>query len=165
MGANEGLRTLFLLSHSHFAMNGVKIEIRSDPSQVERDLLFSSLAKFNESQVGDARFKEFGIFAYGESESIIAGLLGFILWNGFFISTLWVDEPLRRKGMGRQLLAKAEELAIQNGCCLIHLDTFDFQARGFYEKNGFQVFGAIEDYPIGHKRYYLLKRLRRQLNE
>ena len=112
MGANEGLRTLFLLSHSHFAMNGVKIEIRSDPSQVERDLLFSSLAKFNESQVGDARFKEFGIFAYGESESIIAGLLGFILWNGFFISTLWVDEPLRRKGMGRQLLAKAEELAI-----------------------------------------------------
>jgi len=160
MGANEGLRTLFLLSHSHFAMNGVKIEIRSDPSQVERDLLFSSLAKFNESQVGDARFKEFGIFAYGESESIIAGLLGFILWNGFFISTLWVDEPLRRKGMGRQLLAKAEELAIQNGCCLIH-----FQARGFYEKNGFHVFGAIEDYPIGHKRYYLLKRLRRQLNE
>jgi GNAT superfamily N-acetyltransferase len=160
----RGLRTLFLLSHSHSAMNGVKIEVRSDPSQVEKDLIFNSLAEFNESQVGDARFKEFGIFAYGESESIVAGLLGFILWNGFFISTLWVAEPLRRKGIGRQLLARAEELAIQNGCDHIHLDTFDFQARGFYEKNGFHVFGAIEDYPIGHKRYYLLKNLGRQLS-
>jgi hypothetical protein len=45
----------------------------------------------------------------------------------------------------------AEELAIQNGCDHIHLDTFDFQARGFYKKNGFHVFGVIEDYPIGPK--------------
>jgi hypothetical protein len=60
----RGLRTLFLLSHSHSAMNGVKIEVRCDPSQVEKDLIFNSLAEFNESQVGDARFKEFGIFAY-----------------------------------------------------------------------------------------------------
>ncbi|MEA3146360.1 MAG: hypothetical protein QOI53_1859, partial [Verrucomicrobiota bacterium] len=36
---------------------------------------------------------------------------------------------------------------------------FDFQARGFYEKNGFHVFGTIENYPIGHERYYLIKRL------
>ena len=49
------LRTLYLLSHSHSAMNGVKIEVRSDPSQVEKDLIFNSLAEFNESQVGDAR--------------------------------------------------------------------------------------------------------------
>ncbi len=30
-----------------------------------------------------------------------------------------------------------------------HLDTFDFQARGFYEKNGFHVFGTIENYRSG----------------
>jgi ribosomal protein S18 acetylase RimI-like enzyme len=90
-------------------------------------------------------------------KSIVAGLLGFMLWNGCFISMLWVAEPVRRKGIGRQLLAKAEELAIQSGRDYIHLDTFDFQARGFYEKYGLQVFGTIEDYPIGHKRYYLKK--------
>ena len=44
---------------------------------------------------------------------------------------------------------------MQNGCDHIHLDTFDFQARDFYEKNDFQIFGIMEDYPIGHKRYYL----------
>jgi GNAT superfamily N-acetyltransferase len=72
---------------------------------------------------------------------------------------LWVAETLRRKGIGRQLLARAEEFAVQNDCRHIHLDTFDFQARGFYEKNGFNVFGTIEDYPIGQKRYYLIKKL------
>jgi ribosomal protein S18 acetylase RimI-like enzyme len=138
-------------------MNGVKIDVRYDPSPEEKALIVNGLVAFNESKVGDARFKEFGIFASGESESIVAGLLGFMLWNGCFISMFWVAEPVRRKGIGRQLLAKAEELAIQSGRDRIHLDTFDFQARGFYEKYGFQVFGTIEDYPIGHKRYYLIK--------
>jgi len=70
-----------------------------------------------------------------------------------------VAEPLRRKGIGRKLLIKAEEFAGQNGCDHIYLDTFDFQARGFYEKNGYHVFGTIENYPIGHQRYYLIKKL------
>ena len=144
-------------------MNDVKIEVRRDPSAEEIDLIFNGLVEFNESQVGDARFKEFRIFASCQSEATIAGLLGHTLWNGFFISALWVAEAVRRKGIGRQLLARAEELAMQNGCDHIHLDTFDFQAREFYVKNGFHLFGTIEDYPIGHKRYYLIKKLTRQI--
>ena len=144
-------------------MDDVKIEVRRDPSAEETDPIFNGLVEFNESQVGDARFKEFGILASGESAAIIAGLLGHTLWNGFFISALWVAQAVRRKGIGRQLLARAEELALQNGCDHIHLDTFDFQAREFYVKNGFHLFGTIEDYPIAHKRYYLIKKLARQI--
>ena len=73
-------------------MNGVKIDVRYDPSPEEKALIVNGLVAFNESKVGDARFKEFGIFASGESESIVAGLLGFMLWNGCFISMLWVAE-------------------------------------------------------------------------
>jgi hypothetical protein len=39
------------------------------------------------------------------------------------------------------------------------LDTFDFQARGFYERNGYELFGTLDDCPPGHKRYYLKKAL------
>jgi len=62
-----------------------------------------------------------------------------------------------------KLLATPDSDGPQNGCDHIHLDTFDFQARDFYEKNGFQIFGTIEDYPIEHKRYYLIKKLSRQI--
>jgi hypothetical protein len=55
-------------------MNDVKIEVRRDPSTGEIDLIFNGLVEFNESQVGDARFKEFGIFASGQSEATIAGV-------------------------------------------------------------------------------------------
>jgi ribosomal protein S18 acetylase RimI-like enzyme len=142
-------------------MNGVKIDLRSAPSPEDKALIFNNLAEFNVSQVGDAGFKEFAIFASDDSESFLGGLLGYVHWNGCFINTFWITEARRRKGIGRELLAKAEQFARQNGCDLIHLDTFDFQAQGFYEKNGFHLFGTIEDYPIGHRRYYLIKRLGR----
>jgi GNAT superfamily N-acetyltransferase len=140
-------------------MNDIKIDVHRDPSVEAKDVIGNGLLEFNESQVGHAKFKEFGIFASSESGVIFAGLLGHTLWNGFFIAKFWVSEAVRRKGIGRQLLARAEELAIQKDCNHLHLDTFDFQALDFYEKAGFRIFGAIEDYPIGHKRYYLHKRL------
>ena len=62
--------------------------------QEEKDFILNSLAEFNESQVRDARVREFGIFASNESGAIVAGLLGFTLWNGCFISALWVAETL-----------------------------------------------------------------------
>jgi hypothetical protein len=37
----------------------------------------------------------------------------------------------------------------------IGLDTFEFQARGFYEKLGFELFGTLDDHPVGHCRFFL----------
>ena len=45
----------------------------------------------------------------------------------------------------------------QKGAKLIHLDTFDFQAKEFYEKQGYIVFGILENCPEKHYRYYLKK--------
>ncbi|MNJ78333.1 hypothetical protein D3C77_760620 [compost metagenome] len=53
----------------------------------------------------------------------------------------------------------AEDLAREKGCVGIWLDTFDFQAPGFYQKLGFTEFGQLEDFPPGHKRFYFQKRL------
>ncbi|MGC6728099.1 hypothetical protein ACP0GO_26835, partial [Escherichia coli] len=39
------------------------------------------------------------------------------------------------------------------------LDTYSFQARGFYEKLGYTVFGTIDDFPPGHQRFFGRKRL------
>ncbi len=55
------------------------------------------------------------------------------------------------KVMGAILLNKIETEAKAKGCYLIHLDTFDFQAKDFYLKNGYEIFGVIENCPPNHK--------------
>jgi GNAT superfamily N-acetyltransferase len=60
---------------------------------------------------------------------------------------------------GSQLLNEIEQLAKEKGCRLICLDTFSFQAPGFYKKHGYKVFGVLEDHPKGFNQYFLEKRL------
>ena len=95
-----------------------------------------------------------------EEGNIIAGCLAIMYcWNVVAIDIIWVDEQYRGQGLGSMLLGEVEHEAMEKGCHLVHLDTFDFQAKGFYEKNGYSVFGTLEDCPKGHIRYYLKKAL------
>jgi len=91
--------------------------------------------------------------------NIIGGLLGGTYWNWLYIELFWVDESERQAGLGTQILARAEAIAIEKGCKQAHLETHDFQSLGFYTRRGYQVFGELDDLPEGHTKYYLRKRL------
>jgi GNAT superfamily N-acetyltransferase len=67
---------------------------------------------------------------------------------------------LRGKGIGRELMRRAEALARERGCHSAWLDTFSFQSRRFYEKLGYEEFGRL-DYPPDHQRHFMRKRLSR----
>jgi ribosomal protein S18 acetylase RimI-like enzyme len=75
------------------------------------------------------------------------------------VSLLWVSEGLRGGGHGSRLLQSIERVAAERGCANAYLDTFSFQAPGFYRRHGYVVFGELEDFPEGHKRIFLRKRL------
>jgi GNAT superfamily N-acetyltransferase len=92
---------------------------------------------------------------------IIAGInADMYMWNLFYISILFVEKDYRHQKLGSFLLNKVESEAKALGAKLAHTDTFDFQAREFYIKHGFEIFGILDDCPEGHKRYYLKKKLR-----
>ncbi|MBN1956240.1 MAG: GNAT family N-acetyltransferase, partial [Anaerolineae bacterium] len=63
------------------------------------------------------------------------------------------------RGHGHRLLTAVEDEARRRGAKYAHLDTFSFQAPDFYEQHGYRVFGELEDFPPGHRRYYFTKRL------
>jgi len=91
---------------------------------------------------------------------MIAGILGSIyLWDCMYIDLFWVEENYRRQGIGTQLLLEIENEAKSKHIRMIHLDTFDYQAKGVYEKNGYVVYGILEDYPEGHFLYHMKKKL------
>jgi len=72
---------------------------------------------------------------------------------------LWVAEGFRRRGLGKRLLRMGETEAVKRGCRQAYLDTFSYQARPFYERSGFEVFGTLHDFPEGHERYFMRKTL------
>jgi GNAT superfamily N-acetyltransferase len=137
----------------------LKVTVEADPPPDRARLISDPLIDFNESQAGDRRVKNYALFAKDASGVVLVGLLGSTHWNHFFVSALFVCERFRKVGIGRELMQRAEAQALVHGCDAIFLDTFDFQARGFYEKLGFVVFGVLENYPPGHKRFYMVKQL------
>jgi GNAT superfamily N-acetyltransferase len=81
------------------------------------------------------------------------------VWHWLSIDTLWVLESFRGKGLGSALLDAVEQEARQRGCRWSNLNTFDFQAPGFYRKAGYVEFGRLVDYPPGHTNFFLRKEL------
>ncbi|AIF65943.1 GNAT family N-acetyltransferase [Terribacillus saccharophilus] len=94
-----------------------------------------------------------------EAGSIVGGVTCTLFWQHMHIDFLWVEETKRKEGLGAKLLAEAENFAKQKGARLIKLDSFSFQAPRFYEKHGYTVYGKLEDHPVGHTQYFLVKRL------
>ena len=88
---------------------------------------------------------------------ICAGLLGRTAWGWLRVDKLWVSDTLRGNGVGKQLMTQAEHVAISRGCKGAHLDTFEFQAPGFYKQLGYTLFGQIDDYPDGPHQFFVKK--------
>lgn len=89
---------------------------------------------------------------------IIAGCDGYIYaWGCMYIDDMWVDEKYRRQELGSNALQAVEKVAEERGCHVIWLGTWDFQAKPYYLKHGYQVFAAIKDSPKGHMDYNLFK--------
>ena len=73
-----------------------------------------------------------------------------------YIDALFVEEPLRRQGLGTYLLREAEKLAKENGTPMILTDAGDWNV-GFFQKNGYLLRGELKDVPRGHDCYELYK--------
>jgi len=122
--------------------------------------LDEQITAFNRSKVDEGQLITRKNYVIKNNQKVIAGITTVIYHLCLYVDVLFVDEQYRRAGIGGSLLQKAEQVARENGITLIHLDTFDFQAKDFYLKHGFQVFGILEDCPTaGHKRYYMKKKI------
>lgn len=138
-------------------MSLYRIETQPDPKDVT--FLDDQITAFNFATTGITDGELLAIFLRNKQNEIMAGIYGWT-WGGTCeIRSLWVHEDWRGKGIGRELLTQAEAEAIRRGCAQIVLDTHSFQAPGFYTKLGYQITGSHQDYPKGHQKYYMEKKL------
>lgn len=97
----------------------------------------------------------FGAYDNGK---LIGGAVGYIAWKWYFLDQLWIEEEHRKSGIGTKIINKIEEYAKDNNLLGVRMETWSFQARGFYEKMGYNVYATFEDCPPGTIDYFLRKR-------
>jgi len=118
-----------------------------------------ALYAFNVAHTGVADGEKVA-YALRGGGSTLRGLVAGWTWGGCLeIRLLWVHESLRGRGWGTRLLHAAEALAIARGCTQALLDTHSFQAPVFYQRQGYVIYATLDDYPVGHQKHYLKKRL------
>ena len=131
---------------------------RSDPAAVSR-ALWKGLLRFNRDQAGPFHYKRTVLSVRDDKGRLLGGLILQSYWRESYIELLWLSARARRAGYGSQLIEEAERRARRRGSRLIHLNTYSFQAPGFYEKHGYQRFGGISGSPQGESRHFYVKRL------
>jgi ribosomal protein S18 acetylase RimI-like enzyme len=134
------------------------ITIEHNPPEEDIRLLWNGIGKYNFSQTG-LRAQLISVFLRNEQRELIGGAHGWTAYGWLHIRVLWLREDQRQRGWGTRLLQATEAEAIKRGCRHSHLETYSFQALGFYQKNGYRVFGELENVAGDHKWYFLKKDL------
>jgi GNAT superfamily N-acetyltransferase len=139
----------------------MELAIKLDPDKADIDVVLNGLVAANRKAAGrNLGWQPVAIHLLDpDTGEPVGGLTGETLLDWLFVDLIHVPEELRGQGHGTALMREAERFARERGCVGVWLDTFSFQARPFYEKLGYTVFGTIEGHPVGGQRYFLQRRL------
>lgn len=135
------------------------IECHDREKSSEAEEILRGLREFNSRIVSKSEYRELTISFKDKNGTVVAGLNGNSNWGWLFIKLLWVSDGYQGQGLGRKLMSEAEREGRQRGCHGVWLDTFSVQARTFYEKLGYNIFGTLDEFPRGHSRFFMKKRL------
>jgi GNAT superfamily N-acetyltransferase len=102
--------------------------------------------------------KEHNFFAF-DNDKLVGGAVGFIKYNWYYLDLLYIDKNYRGKKIATNLIKKIEEFSKKNNLTGVRMETWDFQAKDFYRKVGYTIFGTIEDCPPGTIEYHLMKKI------
>jgi len=128
----------------------------------EAEQLGNRIDTYNAQQTGFSDECPLQLAARHADGTLLGGLIGSTGFQWLYIHILWIEAPYRACGIGTALVRQAETLGRERGCRSSCLMTFSFQARDFYQRLGYSVFGQLDDYPEGHSLYFMKKPLLRK---
>ncbi|WP_137903390.1 GNAT family N-acetyltransferase [Enterobacter sp. 2VL] len=137
------------------------LSIRDNVTAEEKEELLTGLRTYNGQFLDLSTFSgDIGVYVRDDKGVMLGGLIGVRKGDWLNIEYLWVSDAVRGSGVGSQLIKTAEDEARRKGCPHALVDTVSFQARPFYEKQGYQLQLSLQDYPYpGMQRHYLTKTL------
>ncbi len=119
----------------------------------------SRLSSYDENYI---TYKMDGCIQIGVEDDgkLIAGLDACITaFKILYVSTVFVDEEYRRKGIGARMIREMEKRALAMGVNTVRLDTFNWQGKEFYEAMGYECAGHYDNPEDGSSEYFFLTRI------
>jgi GNAT superfamily N-acetyltransferase len=138
-----------------------RIVVERDPETAEAAgaAVLAGLQAFNRRTLGEIGGELVSVSVRDDEGAIVGGGVGEVGLGYLFVKYLWVDESLRGRDLGARVLGQLEDEARRLGAARSYVDTFSFQAPGFYGKQGYREFGRLDDFPPGHSRFWMMKAL------
>lgn len=135
------------------------IELSDSGDESIRSAIARPLIAYNIARTGISNHQSLAVVIHDDAGDVTGGLWGRTVYGWLYVELLVVPESLRGQGVGTEVMRRAEAEAVRRGCHDAWLDTFEFQARGFYERLGYRCFGELGNYPAGFSRYFMTKSL------
>lgn len=119
--------------------------------------IHARLQAYNAQYITDCG--EFSFCARDEAGELLGGVAATRDLDCVTVDYLFVAPAARGRGLGAALLARAEAEARRQGARRVILNTFSFQAPGFYDRQGYRRFGGVEPCLGKYGQYFYVKEL------
>ena len=136
-----------------------KIKYEPKPDQKDIQVLGDGIQAYATLKKNQPKIEFFAFFVRDENNNIMGGCNGSMYYGCHYIDNLWVDQKLRGKKIGTELMKAAERLAREKGCLFSTVNTMDWEALGFYKKLGYEVEFIRKGYLQDSTFYFLRKDL------
>ncbi|HVZ69120.1 MAG TPA: GNAT family N-acetyltransferase [Rhizomicrobium sp.] len=127
--------------------------------EVAAKIITDSLIAFNRAKANRPEPQKFLVLLRDEARTVRGGISAALHYDVLYIDDLFVEEAFRGQDHGTKLIRLAEEEGRKRGARLVWLDTYSWQARPFYEKQGYEVFGELPYWNGTHRRHFMKKAL------
>ncbi|XLZ73124.1 GNAT family N-acetyltransferase [Massilia sp. SR12] len=136
------------------------IAVVDDADPAFENLLGKGLEEFNLQAAGFSDQRSLCVVVRDpDSGEAVGGIVGRTSLGLAFLDLFHLPASVRGAGVGTRVLQAFEDEARKRGCRNAVLYTISFQAPGFYEKNGWVMFGEVESDMEGVSRVFMKKRL------
>jgi GNAT superfamily N-acetyltransferase len=119
--------------------NNYTIKLETNPQRDDVQVLGTGIMQYAIEKRGQEPIEFFALFIRDENNVIRGGCSFCNLYGCLHVDNLWLEEALRGKGYGTQLMLEAEKKAKERGCTFAAVNTMDWEALGFYKKLGYTI--------------------------
>lgn len=143
------------------ALDKPMYNIEVDHELKEVDVVVEGLRNYNSQYLGNQKSIHFAVYLKDEKNQVVGGVLAWMRpgIKLLCIDSIWISEPMRKKGYGKKLMLAAEAEGKKHGCIHSQVDTMAFQSEPFYQKLGYKRIGVVNKLYGEHDAIFMRKEL------